>query len=207
MVESPNTPSGQPVAWIFGAGITGLTAAHELIERGFEVYVVEPADDPWEPDLPAVGGVARTQWAMIPPAPADGVEGLTETVPMLRHPVLDFEGELGAAALGPDHRWELDAFARKLRAVYGDALPTVRLQVCGAHQTTARHLAAALDALLAALTEYTAARGVSARPRRHPGRARTRHPAHPRGARARRPRRGARRARLSVLPGILPAPV
>jgi uncharacterized protein with NAD-binding domain and iron-sulfur cluster len=160
MVESPNTPSGQPVAWIFGAGITGLTAAHELIERGFEVYVVEPADDPWEPDLPAVGGVARTQWAMIPPAPADGVEGLTETVPMLRHPVLDFDGELGAAALGPDHRWELDAFARKLRAVYGDALPTVRIQVCGAHQSTARHLGDALDALLSALTEYAATQGV-----------------------------------------------
>ena len=48
---------------IFGAGITGLTAAHELVERGYQVEIFEP-----EPPSPfekvcAVGGMARTQWA------------------------------------------------------------------------------------------------------------------------------------------------
>ncbi len=54
------------VVWVFGGGITGLSVAHECIERGYEVYLVEPAEDSWDDDLPAVGGLARTQWAYIP---------------------------------------------------------------------------------------------------------------------------------------------
>ncbi len=49
---------------VFGAGIAGLTAAHELIERGFGVTVYEPAVD-LDGEGPAVGGLARTQWAGI----------------------------------------------------------------------------------------------------------------------------------------------
>jgi len=48
---------------IFGGGITGLSAAHELIERGFRVHVWEPADN--DRELAAgcdIGGMARTQW-------------------------------------------------------------------------------------------------------------------------------------------------
>jgi hypothetical protein len=40
-----------------------LTAAHELIERGFSVVVVEPAPNPVVPKDCAVGGMARTQWS------------------------------------------------------------------------------------------------------------------------------------------------
>jgi len=144
--------------WIFGAGITGLTAAHELIERGFEVYVVEPTDDPWEPDLPAVGGVARTQWAMIPKA-ADNTapEALVETVPMLRHPVLEFEdlGDL-ADAFGEHEQWELDAFAAKLRTVYRARLPAVRMQVSARFSTMAEHDNVVLQRLLTTIQEYAA---------------------------------------------------
>ena len=57
-------PEPTPVIWVFGGGITGLTVAHECIERGYDVYLVEPSEDSWEAHLPAVGGVARTQWAM-----------------------------------------------------------------------------------------------------------------------------------------------
>ncbi|MCA9652841.1 MAG: FAD-binding protein [Myxococcales bacterium] len=50
-----------PRVMVFGAGIAGLTAAHELIERGFDVHVVEAAKG--EMGEVAVGGIAKTQWA------------------------------------------------------------------------------------------------------------------------------------------------
>ncbi len=43
---------------IFGAGVSGLSAAHELAERGFEV-------DVYEMDI-GIGGMARTQYALAP---------------------------------------------------------------------------------------------------------------------------------------------
>lgn len=52
--------------WVIGAGITGLTAAHELAERGFEVIVVDCDEDFKRPGSPALGGMARTQWAYLP---------------------------------------------------------------------------------------------------------------------------------------------
>lgn len=61
-----------PTAVVFGAGITGLTAAHELIERGWEVTVVEPEVDPLNADACAVGGLAKTQWAVYQPGEHDG---------------------------------------------------------------------------------------------------------------------------------------
>jgi hypothetical protein len=52
---------------IFGGGVAGLTAAHELVERNFRVQVWEPNVDPRAPDGgPDVGGMARTQWARVP---------------------------------------------------------------------------------------------------------------------------------------------
>jgi uncharacterized protein with NAD-binding domain and iron-sulfur cluster len=51
---------------IFGAGIAGLTAAHELVERGFRVQVWEPTSDPRDPRRGLdVGGLARTQWGRV----------------------------------------------------------------------------------------------------------------------------------------------
>jgi len=66
---------------VLGAGITGLTAAHELVTRGFRVQVIEkahgsPADEVdgdtgvqrFKRGLtaPDVGGIARTQWTTQP---------------------------------------------------------------------------------------------------------------------------------------------
>ncbi len=58
---------------IFGAGISGLTAAHELAERNFKVVVVDPQYQGADPRFPApeeenpgVGGVARSQWGFLP---------------------------------------------------------------------------------------------------------------------------------------------
>jgi hypothetical protein len=53
-----------PKVVIFGAGITGLTAAHELIERGWDVTVVEKEIDPLNVDECAIGGLAKTQWSV-----------------------------------------------------------------------------------------------------------------------------------------------
>ncbi|MCA9718271.1 MAG: NAD(P)-binding protein [Myxococcales bacterium] len=53
---------------VYGAGISGLTAAHELAERGFSVRVVEAArerDARGRPAL-ALGGIARTQYGRAP---------------------------------------------------------------------------------------------------------------------------------------------
>ena len=54
-----------PIVTIFGAGVAGLTAAHELVERGFLVQVVEAAEDPYRLGRPLVGGMAANQPARI----------------------------------------------------------------------------------------------------------------------------------------------
>ncbi len=54
-----------PVVTIFGGGIAGLTAAHELVERGFYVQVIEQKEDPYRPGCPIVGGMAANQPARV----------------------------------------------------------------------------------------------------------------------------------------------
>jgi hypothetical protein len=64
---SGDRPLSPNCVTIFGAGIAGLTAAHELIERGFRVQIWEPVSDQRDPRRGlAVGGMARTQWGQVP---------------------------------------------------------------------------------------------------------------------------------------------
>lgn len=147
--------SMSPSVLVLGAGVAGLTAAHELAERGFKVTVVEHAADPRpsyrlpalsddddpgrrrrrrrkNPDgtpeasesapLPAVGGMARTQWAWLPPRPRVDV-----FQPLLRVPdqpdgwriPIDVTGDeprgwlkaLGTGDLAPGLGRHLDGFA------------------------------------------------------------------------------------------------
>ena len=51
---------------VFGAGVAGLTVAHELAERGFKVCVIESEEDPRQPFRPQIGGMAATQWSRLP---------------------------------------------------------------------------------------------------------------------------------------------
>src|SRR5690242_9068914 len=55
---------------VFGAGISGLTAAHELAIRGFKVHVIDQELNEWIRPTTldrGVGGIARSQWACWPP--------------------------------------------------------------------------------------------------------------------------------------------
>jgi outer membrane protein OmpA-like peptidoglycan-associated protein len=53
---------------VYGAGIAGLSAAHELIERGFRVRIIEydRAIGPDGDEGPAIGGLARNQYVRAP---------------------------------------------------------------------------------------------------------------------------------------------
>lgn len=63
--ELPYTPGKSsrnvPVVTVFGGGVAGLTTAHELIERGFRVQLVEPTPDPQHEYDCFVGGLASSQ--------------------------------------------------------------------------------------------------------------------------------------------------
>src|SRR5262249_49779922 len=54
-------PDFPPTVTIFGAGVAGLSAAHELVERGFNVNIVEQTRSPTEEYACRVGGVAANQ--------------------------------------------------------------------------------------------------------------------------------------------------
>ncbi|MEM7468272.1 MAG: FAD-dependent oxidoreductase [Pseudomonadota bacterium] len=67
--ESAGAGDDRPRVTIFGGGIAGLSAAHELVERGFDVVVLEKQAAGLatrETDV-QIGGIARTQW--------DGIDG------------------------------------------------------------------------------------------------------------------------------------
>lgn len=109
---------------VFGGGIAGLTAAHELIERGFDVTVYEktPPLGPHE-TICGVGGMARTQIGRVelPGKEPDGPATMRETERVV---------ELGPAIVtfAPDSD-EVDADARpvldKIAALMKES-PTIR---------------------------------------------------------------------------------
>jgi uncharacterized protein with NAD-binding domain and iron-sulfur cluster len=70
----PGDPPAKRVV-VVGAGIAGMTAAHELAERGYEVEVIEAVQDPqalYGQPTALVGGLARTSWSRVP-QPGDQV--------------------------------------------------------------------------------------------------------------------------------------
>src|SRR3954447_10822204 len=63
-----------PMVTVLGGGIAGLTVAHELVERGFPVQVVEERVSTLEEYCCDVGGLAANQFARVR-APLEAVHG------------------------------------------------------------------------------------------------------------------------------------
>ncbi len=110
----------RPTVVIFGGGITGLTAAHELGERGFSVVVYEAEEDlTAPPGTPAVGGMARTQWRWLPQTPSDRLSGgvFQHTYPVIRTPWrIDFPPDEHSVLADPEASQKLDEVTEFLDA-------------------------------------------------------------------------------------------
>ena len=86
-----------PTVTVFGAGITGLSVAHELVERGFRVQVVEREPGSRGADACEVGGMARTQVVRLPTlADPDPVEQQAKLILFRR----ELQGEIRRAMQG-----------------------------------------------------------------------------------------------------------
>ncbi|MFT3772744.1 MAG: FAD-dependent oxidoreductase [Minicystis sp.] len=123
----------KPRVWVFGGGIAGLTAAHELAERGYQVTVIEAERDPRRFGEPALGGMARTSWATILEPPGDLQPASDMPRPMGRvsglvQPLQVFF-ETGTAELTQKSKDDLEAFKKAIESRYGKWKP--RLLVHG----------------------------------------------------------------------------
>lgn len=107
---------------IFGAGIAGLTAAHELVERGYRVEVFEPDEPSLEEEECSVGGMAKTQWARAPYR-ADPFEEFGSDMTPTRRLEMAVEKTIRDPIyfdLGSDEvKAEYDARLRKIIAILG----------------------------------------------------------------------------------------
>jgi NAD(P)-binding Rossmann-like domain len=83
-ISTPASSGRRHTVAVLGAGIAGLTAAHELVERGFDVTVYEPRPDEravLDKDMPPgccppvkLGGLAASQYSKVGPGNGDTAE-------------------------------------------------------------------------------------------------------------------------------------
>lgn len=136
-------PPRPPTVVIFGGGVTGLSAAHELVERGFDVQVVEERTDPLCPDKPHLGGMARTQWARTPSRKV--VDRMHPLRLRRARPILEFARgvperallfESGSAALSSETRSTLAGWAERLRRYVRDHVARTADDLPCSHEDT-----------------------------------------------------------------------
>jgi uncharacterized protein with NAD-binding domain and iron-sulfur cluster len=110
---------------VFGAGISGLTAAHELVERGFEVVVFERDEDPRHLAAPAIGGLARTQWAVPTQGPRGGERPprVRAAEPLVKAIQVELAGRDDTDTLADGANAALTAFLDELQRRYGGVPP------------------------------------------------------------------------------------
>ena len=130
-------PARKPTVTIFGAGITGLTAAHELVVRGFDVKVVDRDINEWTRGRtldPGIGGLARSQFfyrfldqqpVAAAASPGQGQDKLPD-IPGLRPvPEIMYDDTLvfrSGSAL-PERELDAEAFFDKLRTLLFKVYP------------------------------------------------------------------------------------
>lgn len=136
---------------VIGGGVTGLSAAHELVERGFKVIVLEPREDPLHYGRCQVGGMARTQWSRFPSVavlesdPTDRMcrsrppIGLEKAVAQQRAEVME------DLVVRPGHDFAEIRFARDAAEVAGDAQARVEAIAARIVEYAARYVARDCD--------------------------------------------------------------
>ena len=111
---------------VYGAGVTGLTLAHELITRGFAVTVVEPtmARDAEGQTHLCVGGMAASQIVPVDPhenegrAPAEGNSWHTVSTASQGGVQCLIEMDSGGSTLSDEAKQKLDDFVAQLESTY-----------------------------------------------------------------------------------------
>lgn len=113
---------------IFGAGVAGLTVAHELAERGFDVEVIDPdiREEIHALTLDrGIGGMARSQWGcwLAPLAPEGTVAGaplhLDTGTDLLLNDVLVFDASTTAPVDPLDAEQLVERAAALIRRLVG----------------------------------------------------------------------------------------
>ncbi|MFV8749670.1 FAD-dependent oxidoreductase [Nannocystaceae bacterium ST9] len=139
--------------YIVGAGVAGLTAAHELVERGFTVTVFEKAEaeGPHRFEACAVGGVARTQVRAVPrrgdgfslPAPATMQAAYR---PLFLDQKLEFEDD--GSPIDTGKLEDVVAAIKKYSDEPSGSMPSIDIQVVGSSMDLAERVADKLSILL-----------------------------------------------------------
>lgn len=133
---------------VYGAGIAGLTAAHELAVRGFQVKVYECASAFNEVGIKemAIGGLARTQYRLVDDDPASDVDsrfpGNASPLPQVLSYTL--KAKATQAKLPDDVRAELDVFVKNLLPQWPVGLLHVHVTPSTGDQALAGDIAAAV---------------------------------------------------------------
>lgn len=96
---------------VLGAGIAGLTAAHELVERGFDVTVIDKHSQ--------VGGMARTQWCTMgfPWLTRGGETPELEPADSIAGPTPSLQSVLNEATITFSAGWEMDLANKDIHRV------------------------------------------------------------------------------------------